>query len=157
MNAFISYSISDNEQYILTLLAQKLGESGINLVTSYNQADSVDWQAMNDVKNSALFIGLITTTGRPAKTRRVIQEFKQANLFNKPAVILLEENVQVPYSISNYANTIRFNRFFPHQAIDEVKRRISTSQAQPNPNAAAWLLGGIGILALLSWLSEQKK
>jgi hypothetical protein len=157
MNAFISYSISENEQYILTLLAQKLGENGIILVTSYNQADSVDWQAMNDVKNSALFIGVVTKTGRPAKTRRVIQEFKQANLFNKPAVMLLEENVQVPFWVSGYENTIKFNRFFPHQAIDEVKRRISASQAQPNSNATAWILGGIGILALLSWLSEKDK
>lgn len=158
MNAFISYSIGNNEQYILNLLAQKLGETGLTLVTSYNQSDSVDWQAMNDIKNSALFIGLITKSGRQAKTGRVYQEFKQANLYSKPAILLIEDNVPVAPWISSYQNTIRFNRYFPGQAVEEVKNRISTSQTpQPNSNAAAWILGGLGVLALLSWLSEKEK
>lgn len=158
VNAFISYSIGENEQYILNLLAQKLGETGLTLVTSYNQSDSVDWQAMNDIKNSALFIGLITKSGQLAKTGRVYQEFKQANFYSKPAIFLIEDTVQVAPWISNDQNTIKFNRHFTNQAIEEVKNKISTSHTpQPNTNAAAWLLGGLGVLAILSWLSEKER
>jgi hypothetical protein len=157
MNAFISYSIGDNEQYILSLLAQKLGGNGINLVTSYNQSDAIDWQTTNEIKNATFFIGLITKTGRPRKTARVIQEFRQAQQFNKPSIMLIENDVPVSPWVINNENAVRFNRYFVSQAIEEVNQRIKTSQVQPSPNAAAWILGGIGILALLSWLSDEKK
>jgi hypothetical protein len=157
MNAFISYSIGDNEQYILSLLAQKLMENGVNLVTSYNQSDAIDWQTMNEIKNATFFIGLITKAGRPKRTTRVIQELEQTKQYNRPWIVLVENNVPVNPQIINNENTIRFNRYFPHQAIEQVNQRIKASQTQPNPNAAAWILGGIGILALLSWLSEEKK
>jgi hypothetical protein len=158
MNAFISYSIGVNEQYILNLLAQKLGEAGLSLVTSYNQSDYVDPQTSNDIKNSALFIGLITKSGRLARTLRVYQEFKLANLHNKPAILLIEDTVDVAPWVSMYQNTIRFNRLYPNQAIEQVKGKIATAQIpQPNANAAAWILGGLGILAILSWLSEKEK
>lgn len=157
MNAFISYSISENEQYILTLLAQKLAENGITLVTSYNQSDSVDFQAESDIKNAALFIGLVTDSGRFAKTGRVFSEFRLANLHNKPAIFLIEKSVAVAPWVNTYPNTIKFDRHYPDQAIEQVRNRISISQTpQPNANAAAWLLGGIGVLALLSWLSEKR-
>jgi len=158
MNAFISYSISENEQYILSLLAQKVSETGLTLVTSYNQSDSVDFQTANDIKTSALFIGLITSSGRLAKTARVYSEFKQANLFSRPAILLIEDTITVAPWISSYQNTIRFNRYFINQAIEEVKNKIRTSQIpQPNNNAAAWVLGGIAVIALLSLLSEKEK
>lgn len=156
MNAFISYSISENEQYILTLLAQKLGENGITLVTSYNQSGLGDFQAASDIKSAALFIGLITDSGRSARTERVFSEFQLANLHNKPAIFLVERNVTVAPWVNSYPNTIRFDRRYPNQAIEEVRNRISNSQTpQPNANAAAWLLGGLGVLALLSLLSQK--
>ena len=157
MNAFISYSIGDNEEYILSLLAQKLGGNGINLVTSYNQSDAIDWQTTNEIKNATFFIGLITKTGRPRKTARVIQEFRQAQQFNKPSIMLIENDVPVSPWVINNENAVRFNRYFVSQALEEVNQWIKTSQVQPSPNAAAWILGGIGILALLSWLSDEKK
>jgi hypothetical protein len=47
MNAFISYSIHPNEQYLLTLLAQKLSERGLSFVTSYTQGTlSTDRRSM---------------------------------------------------------------------------------------------------------------
>jgi len=158
MNAFISYSIGAHEQYILNLLAQKLGETGLTLVTSYNQSIWVDTQTSNDIKNSALFIGLITSAGPLARTGRVYSEFKLANLHNKPAIFLIEDTVEVAPWVNMYENTVRFNRHYPYQAIEQVKQKIATSQTpQPNSNAAAWILGGLGILALLSWLSEKEK
>jgi hypothetical protein len=154
MNAFISYSIGANEQYILNLLAQKMAEKGLNLVTTYeNPSPWVDSQTPTNIKNSALFIGLITNAGPLSKTQRVFSEFKLANMVSKP-----EDTVSVAPWVNVYENTIRFNRHFPEQAINQVHDKITASQnAQANSNAAAWILGGLGILALLSWLSEQKK
>ena|SRR5687767_15048026 len=158
MNAFISYSMGENEQYILNLLAQKLGQTGFTLVTSYNQSTFDNFQAANDIRNSALFIGLITSTGPTSRTSRVYQEFKQANLHRKPSILLIEDTVGVDPWIGGYQNTVRFNRFYPDQAIEEVKNRIRSSQMpEANSNAAAWVLGGLGVLALLSWLSEKQR
>jgi hypothetical protein len=158
MNAFISYSIADNEQYILTLLSQKVSEIGLTLVTSYDQGDWPDTQASDEIKNSAVFIGLMTNSGRFGKRNRVYSEFKQANLFNRPAILLIEDSIPVFWE-GYYHNTIRFNRHNIGQTVEEVNNRIRTSQLEPppTPNAAAWLLAGIGVLALLSLLSSDKK
>jgi hypothetical protein len=157
MNAFISYSITENEQYILSLLAQKVAETGLTLVTSYDQSHSADFQTATDIRNSALFIGLITRSGGLAKTSRVYSEFEQANLFSRSAILLVENTVSVAPWIRSHSNTVRFDRFFISQAIDEVKNKIRASQAtQPDDNAAAWVLGGIAVLALLALLSSEK-
>lgn len=158
MNAFISYSINKQEQYILTLLSQKVAEAGLTLVASYNQSDWPDPQTANEIKNSALFIGLMTGSGSLRKRSRVYSEFQQANLFGRPAILLIEDTVDVGLWEDSYHNTIRFNRFSINQAVAEVKSRISTSQTdQANQTAAGWILGGIAVLALLSLLSSDKK
>jgi hypothetical protein len=157
MNAFISYSISDEEQYILSLLSQKVAEAGLTLVTSYNQSDWPDPQAANDIKNSALFIGLMTASGSTHRRSRVYSEFKLAHLFNRPAILLIEDTVPVSIWENSYHNTIRFSRYSINEAIEEVKRRIRASQTQPTPNAAAWILGGLTVIALLSLLSSDNK
>lgn len=158
MNAFISYSMGENEQYILNLLAQKLEQTGLTLVTNYNQSNYDDFQIANYIRNSALFIGLITSGGPTTKTRRVYQEFKQSTLNRKPAIFLIEDTVSVEPWIEGYQNTVRFNRYYPDQAMEEVRNRIRSSQTTPaGNNAAAWVLGGLGVLALLSWLSEENR
>jgi len=152
MNAFISYSIGANEQYILNLLAQKMEKIGLNLITSYeNPSLWVYKQTPTIINDSAFFIGVITNAGPPEKTSQVFSEFELANRFNKPAIFLIEDTVQVAAWISLYENTIRFNRRFPEQAINQVNDKISGSRN------ATWILAGIGILALLDWLSDQKK
>lgn len=158
MNAFISYSISENEQYILTLLAQKVAELGLTLVTSYNQSDWPDAQTANEIKNSSVFIGLMTASGSLGKRSRVHSEFKQANIFTRPAILLIEDSVPVLWEDS-YHNTIRFNRLSIRQTIEEVNNRIRASQQQPptNSNTTAWILGGLAVVALLSLLSSENR
>jgi len=158
MNAFISYSIAPNEQYILTLLSQKVSEIGLTLVTSYDQGDWPNTQATDEIKNAAVFIGLMTSSGRLGKRNRVYSEFKQANMFNRPVILLIEDNIPTLWE-GHYPNTIRFNRLNVGQTVEEVNNRIRISQQEipQAPNAAAWLLAGIGVLALLSLLSSDKK
>ena len=59
-NAFISYAIAEDEQYILNLLSQRIAEAGLTLVTSYSQGDWPDPQSSDLIRNSAVFIGLMT-------------------------------------------------------------------------------------------------
>ena len=157
-NAFISYSIAENERFILNLLAQRIAEAGLTLVTSYDQGDWPDPQSSDQIRNSSVFIGLMTKSGRLAKRKRVYADFKQAHLLSRPAILLIEQGIQTFWE-QHYHNTIFFNRHNINQSIEEVKRRIHTSQAQPSqkPDAAAWLLAGVGILALLALLSSDKK
>jgi hypothetical protein len=158
MNAFISYSIAENEQFILNLLAQKIAEANLTLVTSYEQGDWPDPQSSDQIRNAAVFIGLITRSGRLAKRNRVYSDFKQAHAMNRPAILLIEQGIPTFWE-QHYHNTIFFNRYSINESIEEVKRRIHASQAQSaqKPDAAAWLLAGVGILALLSLLSSDKK
>ena len=158
MIAFISYSISDSEHYVLTLLAQKLREKGFSVTSNYKQSSQLpDFQTINAIKNADLFIGLVTASGN--STTRVYSELNQAFLHNRPAIFLAEEKVNLTSQIDNYPNTVRFNRYYPNLAIDEVNRRIQFSQAQPQQdNTLAWLIGGgVAAVALISLLSSEKK
>jgi hypothetical protein len=161
MNVFISYSIRDTEQYILSLLAQRIAESGLTLVTSLDQSDylgSLSSQVSNEIRNSVLFIGLITKSARELKTARVFSEFKQANLHGKPSLFLIEEGVEVAPWVRTYQNTIWFNRFNIRNSIDVANQRIKNAQSKAQQdNAAAWILGGVAVLALLALLSDEKK
>lgn len=159
MIAFISYSVSEAEQYVLTLLAQKLREKGFSVTSNYKQSSQIpDFQTVNSIKNADLFIGLVAASGSLTSTARVYNELKQAFLHNKPTIFLAEESVDLPLHINNYPNTIRFNRYYPNIAIEEVNRRIQFSQMQPSKdNTIAWLIGGVAALALISLLSDEKK
>ena len=158
MNAFISYSISENEQYILTLLAQKLQEKGISLTTSYNHYRYFDWQIQNEIINSHFFIGLIAYPG--SDSDKVYRQLNQARQYNKPSILLIENVLNVPAELANFPNIVKFDRMFPHGALEEVKNRMKTSQTpeiiQPSNDTAAWVLGGLAALALIALLSSDK-
>lgn len=159
MIAFISYSINDSEQYVLTLLAQKLREKGFSVTSNYKQTSHfLDFQTINAIKNSDLFIALITNSGTMSSTTRVYSELNQAVLNSRPTVVLAEETIDLAPNLNTYPNTIRFNRFYPNLAIDEINRRIQFSQTQPQEdNTLAWLIGGgIAAVALISLLSDKE-
>lgn len=158
MKAFISYAIGYDEQYILNLLAGKLAGKGLSLVTGDSGFPLIGAQVQTEIQNSALFIGLITIAGAASRAHHVLAEFKQANLFNKPAVLLIEEGVLYGTWVPEYPNTIKFNRRNIDAAMQEVRKRIDNTKLQDSEsNAAAWLIGGIAVLALLAYLSDDKK
>ncbi len=154
MQAFLSYSIAESEKYVLTLLAKKLRERGFSIVSNYNEV--LDSLSKLQIGDSTLFIGIIAKNGKDLE--RVNQEIQFAIRKNKPMILLVEENIRVADWIENYPNTIKFNRFYPNLAIEEVNRKIQLSQQQPQKdNTLAWILGGFAALALISSLSSDKK
>ena len=158
MNAYVAYSIHDYEQYLLNLLAQRLATNGVTLVTSANQIGPLDFPMTNAIRNCAFFIGLFTYAGLHTKPERAWQEVTAAYESNRPMILLIEEGIQLAPWAENHPGTIRFNRNNVEMAMNVVKARVDHAKTvQSNNTAAAWLLGGVGILALLALLSDTKK
>jgi len=94
----------------------------------------------------------------PFKSQNRKPDPDRRSAVNRPAILLIEQGIRTLWE-QHYHNTIFFNRYNIAQSIEEVKQRIHKSQLQPpqNTDAAAWLLAGVGILALLALLSSDKK
>jgi hypothetical protein len=155
MKAFISFAISPDEQYILNLLADKLGKRGFTLVSGVNAWPRFEPRIAPQMQDATLFIGLITRAGATLRFQNVIEEFNLARSMSKPAILLIEEGSFYPMWGSDDFNTIYFNRNNIGQAIETVNGRIHTPDTEAS--AAAWLLGGVAVIALLSYLSNDKK
>ena len=75
MKAFVSYSVSDNNEFVLTLLSSKLREKNFIVNTSQNFYNNIlDYNTMNEINETHLFIGLITGFGN--ERNRVFQEWQ---------------------------------------------------------------------------------
>lgn len=155
MKAFISYSLNDSEQFVLTILSQQLGEEGFIVISNYglNFTNETQFQ----INNSNLLIGLITRSGDT--NNRVFQEWQYASNRRIPAILLVENTVHIHQSIQHNENVVRFDRNNPNRAIESVRNKISlakqTVQAN-NDKAVAWIIGGVAVLALIGLLSNKK-
>lgn len=157
MKAFISYSLNDTDQYILSILANKLKIQGFTVTSSYNlNSRLVDFETFTQLNKSSLFIGIITYDG--TNVHRVYKEWQTAIKSNIPAILLIEDIQTISQDLISHPNIIRFNRTKPESAIEYVRVMISNSKIinpQKNNDAIAWILGGIAILALIDLLTND--
>lgn len=157
MRAFISYSINDSEQYVLSILARKLKEQGFIVSSSYNLYSTlVDFQTYSQLNKSSLFIGIVTGDG--ADINRVYQEWRIALQKRIPAILLVEDVVAIGSELLSHPNIIRFNKTRPETSIEVVRQKINASRqstSQSNDNAVAWVIGGLAVLALIGLLSND--
>lgn len=155
MKVFISYSLNDAEQYILSILAKRLKEQGYVVSTGYNINSTFrNDQNISQINNSNLFIGLITTFGNA--NDKVIQEWQYARTRKIPSLLLTENTVwSISPQYANDPNIIRFDRNNPEPSIESVRRRIETSRSMQENNDSAWLIGGLAILALIGLLADE--
>ena len=112
MIAFISYSLKESEKYVVTLLAKKLQEKGFSLTSGFRQSSNfVDFQTENEIKNSSLFIGLITGSFTKSGKKKVYLELQVAQKYKKPIILLLEHNapldIEIANQIKNYIQEIQ--------------------------------------------------
>jgi hypothetical protein len=156
MKVFISYSLNDAQQYVLSILAKRLKEQGHIVSTGYSVASlGQNNHNLSQINNSNLFIGLITAFGNA--NDNVIKEWQHARAKKIPTLLLIENIVPVAQEYSNDPNIIRFNRNNPEPSIDLVRNRIEASRSsQETNNDGAWLIGGLAILALIGLLSKEK-
>jgi hypothetical protein len=164
MKAFISYSLLDSDEYIITKLAGKLEEQGFYPDTGTHKFSQilVD-ETLFKIKSSHLFIGILMPTKAKsgASNQRVIKEWEFAISRKVPSVLVVEKSMLNILPNLN-ANIISFDKNHPETAIEFVKKTIEESQ-QPLKtdmnNRVAWLIGGLALLALIAFLanSYQKK
>lgn len=159
MRAFVSYSVSDNNEFVLTLLSSKLREKNFSVSTSQNFfSNTLDHNTMNEISEALLFVGLITGFGN--ERNRVIKEWQYAISRNIPNLLLIEDTVPVKQPFTG--NYVRFNRLNPQNAINEINSRMTLSSgANPsikNPDdILPWVLAGAALIAILALLSGNRK
>jgi hypothetical protein len=156
MKAFVSYSVSDNNEFILTLLSAKLREKYFIVNTSQNFYNNIlDYNTMNEINETHLFVGIITGYGN--ERNRVLEEWRYAVSRNIPNLLLIEDTVPVQQNFEG--NYIRFNRLNPRNAINEINRRMTPtapSKSKKSEDIVPWILGGAALLAILALLSNEK-
>ncbi len=157
MKAFVSYSVTDNNEFILTLLSTKLREKNFIVTTSQNfYSNIIDYNTMSEIGSAHLFVGVITGTG--TERNRVLEEWNYAVQRNVPNLLLIEDTVSVHQQFNG--NYIRFNRSRPQAAIDEIHRRMTPSQPATSKNSddiVPWILGGAALLAIIGLLTSKDK
>ena len=152
MRAFISYSLNDKDQYILTLLSQELRNRNFILKQSNDFHSEMTSLTKININKSQLFIGLITEEG--GEMDRVMKEWRLANVSNVPSILMIENTVDVS-SDFNFPY-IRFDRLNPEKAVDELNKNIAQKRKKTDDsNAWAWVLGGAALIAIIGALSKD--
>lgn len=155
MKAFISFSVNDNNQYLISLLSFKLQDNDFSTSTSNNFfSKELDFTTKYSIQNAHLFLGVITDDGLERK--RVLEEWEFAKNSKVPNILLIEDTVPVKKEFKG--NWVRFNRLNPQAAIDKVSEKMNSKPSKSNSNSdiLPWLLGGAAVLAILGLMTTSK-
>jgi hypothetical protein len=153
MKVFISYSINDKDQFILTLLSSELIKRGYQINQSIDfKKDKISSLTKINISKSELFIGIITGSGFEQK--RIISEWRCARVGKIPAILLVESTVTVSENFK--FKYIIFDRKNPQEAINLLNFEIQKQKQnkQKDINTLNWVLGGAAILLVLSLLDD---
>lgn len=155
MKAFLSYSLSDSQEYVVTIMARQLQEKGYTLMTHPGYRSTVDSQSWA-LRSCSLFIGVITQ--RSNEYDRVVNEYNQADAWQIPALLLFERSVAYNAGVLDHPNVVIFDSHNPNLALEHVRNRIAWARAPEtkSDDTGAWILGGAALLALIALLSSKK-
>lgn len=153
MRAFLSYSLNDQDQFILTLLSSELRRKNFQITQSNDFNSEMSSLTKVNINKSQLFIGIITGDGY--ETKRVQKEWRLANIASIPSILLVEDSVPVdpnfkfPY--------ITFSRNNPHSAVQILNRKMEVMKNKTGQDSNTWalLLGGAAVLAIIGMLSND--
>ena len=157
MRAFLSYSLDDHRMFVVTLLARRLKERGFRIINGeYNATNEIDEMSARKIDICSLFIGIISVDGQFSE--RVRKEWQLAVSKNIPALLFVEDTLSVSPSLDRHPNVIRFNRYKPEAAISKIKLNLSkpTKVGNSAQDAAAWVLGGSALIALVKLLAVEE-
>jgi hypothetical protein len=153
MRAFLSYSLNNRDQYILTLLAHELKKRGFVINQSIDFNSKMSSLTKININKSQLFIGLFTGDGK--ENSRIQKEWLLASIADIPSILLVEKNIEInadfriPY--------ITFDRNNPKLIIDTLKSKVDLikKKKKQDSNTWAWILGGAAVLAIIGLLSND--
>ena len=158
MKAYISPSIADDEQDIISALSNKMQKSGFSPSAGYHKFGQQNNQlAFHEISKAKVFIGLIAEGGE--ELDRVYGEWQHA-LQSTPALLLVENTIRTDkYPLLNkHPDVIRFNRSSKkelNKTIQMVRAKInSASNRKESPfiREAAWFICGPIALDFLNML-----
>lgn len=153
MKAFLSYSLNDKDQFILTLLSSELRKKGFVVKQSNDFQTEMSSITKVNIINSQIFIGIISGKGKEKK--RVLKELRLSKTSNVPNLLLIENTVKVPSDFKH--SYIYFDRLNPEIAISELKKRLKPKERlqTSHSNAWAWALGGAALIAVIGLLASD--
>jgi len=161
MKAYIAYSLSEDEQYFVSILAIRFGKQ--NFFTDGSQfdyeGDTPGFRTRNKIKNSHLFLGILTKDGDEFDF--VYKEWLYALKVHIPAILLIEDELlTLNPQLKDHPNILVFNRSNPEATINQINQNIkeAASKQEGKPNdSLAWMIGGFALTPLVRLLSEQKQ
>ena len=160
MKAFLSYSIDDNDEVVIPMIADKLRKKGFfvtNGSISPGQSGINAW-TQHGIDTSDLFIGLLTTDG--TSDEKVHKEWDYSINKGRASVLLVEDGYagHVKNGKAN-ANVIKFNRHKPEGAIEKIRKKIEWSKNADGTvtELMPWIFGGTILIKLLTYLSRRRK
>ena len=155
MKAFLSYSLNDSDQFILTLLAEELTSRGFSITQSNDFNTEMSLITKSNNHKSNFFIGLIS--GKGNEKNRVENEWRLAYDSKIPSVLIVEDTVTINNTFKSHC--IFFNRNNPDKAVQELSMKIQSMKKRVNDdsNAWAWILGGAALISLISLLNSNEE
>lgn len=155
MKAFLSYSLSDTQEYVVTIMARQLREKGYTLITHTGTPLRLN-DLSTTLRGCSLFIGVVTQRGN--EYTRVVNEYNQADAWQIPRLLLFERSVASNAGVLDHPNVVVFDRHEPNAALEHVRNRIASARAPEtkSDDTGAWILGGAALLALIALLSTKK-
>ena len=160
MKAYISPSVPDDEQNILSALSKRIRTNGITPVAGYHKfGQSNSELAFHEISKANLFIGVVT--GNSSEIERVYNEWQFALKSETPALLLIENTVDTTDFplINKNPDVIRFNRSSKsnlNKSIQMVRLKSDAASNRventPFVREAAWFIGGPVAITLLNIL-----
>jgi len=153
MKVYVSYSFSDSELHLITLLLEKFREQGHIVESTANfigyDFRDVRYKKNNTIINSDFFVGIVTNNS--VGTNNVISDWDIANKNGVKCILLVERGVVIPRRI----NFLEFDRNNPQSAINKL---FEINKLYKNNGDDFLIALGIilGIAALISLFSNSK-
>jgi len=154
--AFISYSMDDNQLYVLSLISEYLSNNGYYVENTYNSLNSgqnFEFAIRNKIAKTDLFIGIASHSG--VNSQAVMKEWEIAQINKKTSVFIIEDTVPINPAFEQGNLIIRFNRHFPEESVNNLRKMIEKEKKNESNSALNWVVGGLLGIAIIKLLSDE--
>ena len=156
-NVVLSYSLNDKEDHFISILSSMIQEEGFIPISNdmFQKRNGGREYFYNLIKSSHLFIGIISEDS--TDKNNVIDEYNIALEGKIPALLLIDDKININMDITSQPTIVKFNRKNPEEAIEYIQERIKASRQMKkiNDKALAWLLGGYASTNLIKMFSRE--
>lgn len=159
MKAFLSYSLNQDDLFLVSLLAEELQNAGVNskgTISSSSSNEDIRAITNHSIRTCDLFIGILTGDGSNFQNEMVYHEWEIAINSNKSRIFLIEDTVNINPQFNE--QFLVFNRFNPNQVLIQLRNFVQQKEREiRNKNNLALLIGGAALIGLIGHLSNKEK